>query len=255
MSSENANQCDAKLYQSKHNFVWGLAGEMIELLAPKPAERILDLGCGSGELTAQIAESGADVIGLDQSPDMLAQAIDRSPGIKFIQGDAHRFSLAQPADAVFSNAMLHWSTSPIDVIESVARNLKLGGRFVVEFGGRGNVFYLCAALEKASFKILGSAIKHPWYFPSISEFATLLETSGLEVCQAAMIDRPTQLEGPEGLRNWVRMFGNHWLSKIPTLQKDAFLDQAESLAKTDLCNEEIWYADYRRLRLVAIKRE
>jgi hypothetical protein len=123
----------------------------------------------------------------------------------------------------------------------------------VEFGGKGNVHYLASAIETACRLTLGETVALPWYFPSIAEFATLLEHHGLEVTQAALIDRPTPLEGEDGLRNWVRMFGDHWLSRVPSEQHDDFFGRVEDIARPTLYRDTVWYADYRRLRVVAAK--
>jgi trans-aconitate methyltransferase len=244
---------NAELYDDKHSFVWKLGSSVVELLAPKPGERILDLGCGTGQLTAQIAETGAEVVGLDNSPAMIEEARRLYPQLEFKKADAHDFDVAEPFDAVFSNAALHWITEPARVVCCIARALKPKGRVVVEFGGKGNVQYLANAIETACRLTLGETVSHPWYFPSIAEFANLLEHHGLEVTQAALIDRPTPLEGEDGLRNWVRMFGDHWLSGVPSEQHDDFFGRAEDIARPTLYRDSVWYADYRRLRVVARK--
>jgi trans-aconitate methyltransferase len=244
---------NAELYDEKHSFVWKLGSPVIELLAPQPSERILDLGCGLGQLTAQIAQSGAEVFGLDNSPAMIEEARRSYPHLPFREADAHDFDVAEPFDAVFSNAVLHWITEPNRVIECIARALKPKGRVVVEFGGKGNVRFLASAIETACRLTLGETVAHPWYFPSIAEFATLLEHHGLEVNQAALIDRPTPLEGEDGLRNWVSMFGDHWLSRVPKEQHDDFFEWTEHIARPALYRDVVWYADYRRLRVVAHK--
>ena len=249
----DGDQWKPELYDNKHSFVWKLASSVVELLAPRPGERILDVGCGTGQLTAQIAESGAEVVGLDNSPAMIEEARRLHPQVQFQLGDAHEFGVPEPLDAVFSNAALHWITEPENVVDCISRALKHDGRLAVEFGGQGNVRYLCNAIETACRAILGETVSHPWYFPSIAEFAALLERHGLEVTQAALIDRPTPLDGDDGLRNWVRMFGNHWLSRIPPQQHGKFFEQVDDIARPTLYRESSWRADYRRLRVVARK--
>lgn len=244
---------NAELYDNKHSFVWKLGSSVVDLLAPQPGERILDLGCGTGQLTAQIAEAGAEIVGLDNSPAMIEEARRLHPQLEFKQADAHDFDVAKPFDAVFSNAVLHWITEPARVVGCIARALKPKGRVVVEFGGKGNVQYLTSAIETACQFTLGETVSHPWYFPSIAEFATLLEHHGLEVTRAALIDRPTPLEGDDGLRNWVRMFGDHWVSRVPSQQHDEFFQRVESISRPTLYRKSVWIADYRRLRVVAHK--
>jgi trans-aconitate methyltransferase len=129
---------DAARYQSRHSYVFAHGESLIDLLKPQPGEHVLDLGCGSGQLTAKIAESGAEVIGIDRSEEMIAEARRNFPSLNFEVADAANFSLETPVDAVFSNAALHWVKNADGVAESVSRALRPTGRFVVEMGGKGN---------------------------------------------------------------------------------------------------------------------
>src|SRR5688572_27496888 len=140
---------DPDLYQSAHAFVWQRAADLIDILAPLPGERVLDLGCGTGQLTAQIADRGSRVLGIDRSPDMIAQARRNLPGLSFDVGDATSFTTDEPFDAVFSNATLHWVRPPEAAVERIRAALKPGGRLVAEFGGSGNVARICDALRRA----------------------------------------------------------------------------------------------------------
>lgn len=247
------DQWKPTLYDDKHSFVWKLGASVIELLAPHPGERILDLGCGTGQLTNQIAELGATVVGLDKSPAMIDEARRLYPDLEFQLSDAHSFEFTEPFDGVFSNAALHWINDPAKVVACITRSLRPKGRMAVEFGGHGNVHFLSQAIETASESIIGERIPHPWYFPGIAEFGSVLEQHGLEVIQAAMIDRPTSLEGDDGLRNWVQMFGQHWLTQIPTNKHAALFEQVEEIARPNLFRDSVWHADYRRIRVVARK--
>ena len=125
---------DSTLYDAKHSFVWKHGASLLELLAPKPGERILDLGCGTGHLTAEIAKAGALVVGLDSSPTMIETARSAYPQLTFVEADARNFTLDAPCDAVFSNAALHWIHDADAVARSVHQALKPGGRFVAELG-------------------------------------------------------------------------------------------------------------------------
>jgi trans-aconitate methyltransferase len=252
-NEQEDDQWRPTLYDEKHSFVWKLGASVIELLAPQPGERILDVGCGTGQLTAQIAESGATVVGIDNSPAMIEEARRLFPEVEFQRADAHAFSFDQQFDGVFSNAALHWISDPAMAARCISEVLKVDGRVAVEFGGKGNVRFLAQAIETASHELLGECRSHPWYFPSIAGFATVLEQHGIEVTQAAMIDRPTLLEGDDGLRNWVRMFGQHWLTQIPAEQHDGFLERVEVIARPNLFRDSHWHADYRRIRVQARK--
>src|SRR5579872_536148 len=138
---------DAKLYNDKHSFVWEKAKGVMELLAAKPGERILDIGCGTGHLTAEITSKGALVTGVDQSPAMIAEAKEKYPEIEFAVMDASAMTFQSEFDAVFSNAALHWIPDSEGVVRSVSRALKPGGRFVAEFGGKGNIRTVMRAIE------------------------------------------------------------------------------------------------------------
>jgi trans-aconitate methyltransferase len=243
---------DAGLYDGRHAFVWRHGAALVEVLAPQPGERVLDLGCGTGHLTAAIAAAGAHVVGLDHSADMLAQARHAYPHLDFLQGDARDFALGQPCDAVFSNAALHWVRPPEAVVRCVYAALKPGGHFVAEFGGHGNVAAVTAALRAAGR--LGVRSEVPaWYFPSVGEYAALLEAVGLEVRSAALFDRPTPLEGPSGLRDWVAMFARSALDAVPAERREEFLRAVEDAARPALYRDGGWFADYRRLRVVAVR--
>src|ERR1700690_2188618 len=130
---------DAKLYDDKHSFVWEKARGVVELLAPQPGERILDLGCGTGHLTAEIAAVGALTVGIDQSADMIAQARRQFPGLRFEVCDAREIPFTGEFDAVFSNAALHWIPEAEKVIRGVANGDQPNGELAAEMGGTGNI--------------------------------------------------------------------------------------------------------------------
>lgn len=243
---------DSALYDGRHAFVWKHGTSLIELLAPQPGERILDLGCGTGHLTALIAQAGTQAVGLDHSPEMLEQARAAYSALTFVQGDARDFAFAEPFHAVFSNAVLHWIKQPADVLRCVRQCLLPGGRFVAELGGRGNVRTIETALRTAAGRA-GVPFKEPlWFFPSVGEYGTLLEAAGLEVTFAALFDRLTPLEGKQGLRDWVRMFARSLFDAVPEERREAFLQTVEELVRPELCRDGSWVADYRRLRVVAV---
>lgn len=245
------NQWNTSLYDSKHGFVAEYGRSLLEILAVKPGETILDLGCGTGHLTAEIAGKGAKVIGIDASVEMIGTARRNYPDIRFEVADALDFSIEEPVDAVFSNATLHWIVEPDRAIDRIYRALKPGGRFVAEFGGKGNVGSIVEA-GKVILDKKGYSLQFPWYFPSIGEYAGRLEARGFEVIGARLFDRPTPLEnGEEGLKNWLRMFANGWLSPLSGEESDRVMEEAEILLKPKLFRGDGWIADYRRLQMIA----
>ena len=249
-------QWNAKLYEQKHSFVWQYGTEVLKILAPQPGELILDLGCGTAQLTAQIAAAGARVIGLDNSPAMIEQARINYPELRFEIADAQDFRFAEPFDAVFSNAVLHWVSAADRVARSLFLALKPGGRFVAEFGGRGCVREIRAA-GRAALSAIGLSPEdemNSWYFPSIAEYSSVLESQGLSVTSAWLFDRPTKLEdGEPGLRQWIRMFCNNFLNRIPQNRQDEFLAKWEDSLRPKLFRDGSWFVDYKRIRLVAVK--
>jgi len=249
-------QWNATLYDQQHAFVWQYGEDLVKLLAPQPGERILDLGCGTGHLTQQIAEAGARVIGIDSSPSMIEQARANFPAREFELADAEAFSFPEPFDAVFSNAALHWMKKADRVAECVSRALKTGGRFVAEFGGKGNVKEVLAAVQ-AALAAMGATQPqgvNPWFFPSVGEYSTLLEARGLSVVFASLFDRPTRLEDArEGMKQWLRMFGGDFLGKQPQEWQDQFCAHFEDAARPKLFRDGAWFVDYKRLRIVALK--
>ena len=245
---------NAELYDQKHSFVWKMAAALLDLLDAKPGERILDLGCGTGHLTEQIAASGAKVVGVDKSAEMIEQARQKHPAISFEVMDARQLAFPHPFDAVFSNATLHWITEPEKVIAGIAKILRPGGRFVAEFGGKGNVAELLAAKERAWHKVKLPASQNPWYYPSIAEYSAQLEKRGLEVTYATLFERPTALEdGARGLHNWLEMFGGVFLDELAPEQREPAMAAIEREARPTLFHDDHWVMDYRRLRVVAHK--
>src|SRR5215472_206521 len=254
VSSITANTWSPQHYQQGFSFVWRHGEELVNLLAPKPGERILDLGCGTGQLTAEIAKAGAEVIGIDSSPEMIGQARSNYPTLRFELADATRFRAVEPFDAVFSNAALHWIRDAGAAAATVAAALRPGGRFVAEFGGKGNVCSVVEALAAVSNEMGGNVSANPWYYPSLAEYATVLEANGLEVTYGVLFDRPTPLEGgAAGFRNWVEMFLKGILQTIPQSAHSEFVDRLERRLAPALFANGQWVLDYRRLRLIAFR--
>ncbi len=251
-----ATQWNPALYQASHSFVWEYGRELVELLVPQAGERILDVGCGTGQLTAEMANSGAQMVGIDNSPTMIAEARRNFPGLRFELLDVLSMPYADEFDAVFSNATLHWVREAGTAVAGIVRALKPGGRFVAELGGRGNVQSLLDAAFRAleSLGVLEPEILNPWYFPSVGEYTALLESHSLEVTYAVLFDRLTPLEGgARGLSDWVAMFGSCLSGTLDERQREEFLPLVERYAAPALLRDGTWHADYRRLRVVGRK--
>jgi trans-aconitate methyltransferase len=247
---------DSTLYDESFGIITRLGAGVFELLAPRPGERIIDLGCGTGALTAQIAAAGAEVVGIDASEAMIARARELYPHLRFEVARGEDFAVEVPVDAVFSNAALHWMFPPEVVAASVARALEPGGRFVAEMGGCGNIATIVAAVYQtlAEEGIPREQVRNPWYFPSIGAYASLLERAGFEVRFMQLFDRPTPLDDcPNGIADWLRMFGGDLLTVVPADRRTRVQERVNELTRPRLKREGRWVADYRRLRFMAVK--
>jgi trans-aconitate methyltransferase len=244
---------DTELYEARHAFVWRFGQGVFELLDAKAGERILDLGCGTGQLTEKIAACGAQVLGLDSSPDMVGQARQNYPNLQFALKDATALDFDGEFDAVFSNAVLHWVRDASGAARGIARALKPGGRFVAEFGGYGNVEQIESAVRQVVGRYLPQAPESRWYFPSIAEYAGVLDGNGLEVRLAELFDRLTPLEGEDGMENWIRQFAWSYFEPLTAGDRERALKEATEGLRPGLYRDGQWFADYRRLRVVAMK--
>ena len=242
---------NSESYTQKHSFVYQYGEGLLELLNPQPGERILDLGCGSGELTQQIAERGAQVIGIDSSAEMLAKAHAHFPALELYQMSATSFSFAESFDAIFSNAVLHWVPDYEGAVRQMATALKPGGRLVVEFGGQHNVSAITGAVSRALITY-GYAYKPFWFFPSIGEYTPVLERHGFAVRLAQHYDRDTLLADPQtGLTDWIEQFGPYFFEGVRVEDKAAMLEKVNEELRPTLFRNGRWYADYKRIRIVA----
>lgn len=242
---------DTQRYLDRHGFIIERGQALVELLAPRPGERILDLGCGTGDIAAAIAERGAEVVAVDASSAMVASARERFPALDFRVADAAELAFAGEFDAVYSHAVLHWVKRPADAARGIAGALKPGGRFIAEFGGHGNCALLEAAFARALDQVAGRAYLSPWYFPRLSEYAALLEASGLTVRAAWYFDLPTPLKGDDGLRQWLYQFLPDHLDGLAPAQCEGVLAATEAALRPAIWRDGAWWVDYRRLRVVA----
>ena len=243
---------DPKRYQAKHHYVTAAGADLVEVLDPQAGERVLDLGCGTGQLSAQIAATGAEVVGIDLSAEMIEAAREQFPSLSFAVGDARDFSFAEPFDAVFSNAALHWVKPPETALACIVACLGQGGRFVAELGGARNVATISRGLID-QLAARGFHPQSPWYFPRLGEYARLVEQAGLRVAYASHFPRPTPLEGESGLRDWMEMFAETLTEDVPSSMREELWDAVEAAVRPALYDDGGWHADYWRLRVVAYK--
>lgn len=241
---------DPERYARNARFVSELGTPLIELLSPRRGERVLDLGCGDGELTARLADTGCSVVGVDASAEQVAAA--RARGLDARVMDARRLEFRGEFDAVLSNAALHWIREADAVLAGVARALRPGGRFVAELGGEGNVRSVVDALTAAlGRRGVDARAVSPWYFPGVEEYRGRLERAGFGIDSIALIPRPVVLPGD--LRDWLETFAGSFSAALPEARRAAFLDEVRDSLRPRLCDAQgRWSVDYVRLRLRAV---
>jgi len=230
-------------------FVPALGAGVLEWLAPKGGERILDLGCGDGQLTAKLVAAGAEVVGVDASPAMVEGALGKGIDARVCNAEALPF--VSEFDAVFSNAALHWVRDQDAMLAGVQRALKPGGRFVAEMGGHGNVaailVALTAVLERHGCADLEDGVN---YYPSPQSYAARLAAHGFSVEEMQLIPRPTPL--PAGMHAWLTTFRKGVLDAVPEALRQTVVAETVALLEPALRDEEgNWKADYVRLRFLA----
>ena len=243
-------QWSAGSYDTHARFVSDLAAGVVEWLAPRAGERILDLGCGDGVLTAELRQLGAEVIGVDSSDEFVDAARARGLDARLMDGEALTFG--PEFDAVFSNAALHWMPKADAVAAGVMRALKPGGRFVAEFGGHGNVAAIVTAMRAIGERRGGDlSLANPWYFPAPQVYQALLERHGFGVRRIALIPRPVVLK--TGIEGWLMLFRKPFFAQFGAQAQQA-LEETIELLRPALCDADgNWTADYVRLRVEAVK--
>jgi trans-aconitate methyltransferase len=242
---------DPQAYATNARFVSDLGEPLLQLLEPQPGELILDLGCGDGALTEKIADYGCQVIGVDSSLAQLQASKRRK--LQAAVMDGHTLCFQRRFDAVFTNAALHWMKEPERVLDGVRLALKPRGRFVGEFGGKGNVETIRSALYAAlQRRGIEPAPVDPWYYPSPQEYSQLLSKAGFTAAYIELIPRPTQLPGD--ILAWLEIFAQPFTKAVPEQEQARFLQEVQNdLAARLRDGSGNWFADYVRLRFKAEK--
>jgi len=245
-----------ELYNDKHSYVYDYGENLIKLLDIKANERILDLGCGSGQLTYKISKLAKKTVGIDKSYEMIADAKSKFPGIEFQVADASNFKFDKKFDSIFSNAALHWVKDYKNAIKCMYEHLNPGGKVVVEFGGKGNVQIIVNQLRSA-LRNKGYGKQSDldlWYFPSIGEYSSELEAAGFRVVFAEHLDRPTELaDENSGIKDWISMFAEKFFSGVAENHMEEIKRVVQENVKEKCLINGKWIADYKRLRIIAVK--
>lgn len=246
---------DATLYDNKHKFVSNYGENLVSFLNPQKGEHILDVGCGTGDLAHDISTSGATVTGIDAAQSMIEAAKEKYPDIHFSVQDGEQFSFDPQFHAVFSNAAIHWMKNQQKVVQNCYAALLPSGRFVAELGGANNIQSIVDAIKEASdrLSIPYEAALFPWVFPTKEEMSKLLINAGFNVITIEHYERPTPLVGEDGIRNWLDMFSNNMFKKLTNNEKEAIYSECERILRPRIYKENIWVADYWRLRFIAQK--
>lgn len=246
---------NAEGYRDAYGFVTDFGAAAMDLLSVPAGSLVVDLGCGNGRLTPELVARGYRAIGVDDSPDMLEVARRDYPGLEFRQGNALAFELGDPADAIFSNSMLHWieDERQDELLAHIASQIRPGGEFVFECGGKGCGATVHEELAR-QFEARGLSYRMPFNFPTIGEYAPRLEAAGFDVTQAFLFPRPSAQVGEHGIRDWVRMFVTRPFEGMePALADEIILAAEEALAPV-LLRDGTWYVDYVRLRMRCVRR-
>lgn len=244
---------NAVLYDNKHEFVSKYGKVLIDLVNTSKDQVILDLGCGTGKLSVELAKNGAKVIGIDMSKDMLEKAKLNYPTIEFNFADATELNYENYFDTVFSNAVLHWIKDHRKLLKSVYKALKTKGKLICEFGADRCAYHIQSAFKEV-YENLGYTYISPFSYKNSEEYRKLLVEIGFKVEKVIDFDRPTPLEdGEKGLRNWITQFYSSNLEHISNEDKEKILSTVEERLRPILFKDGVWIADYRRIQVVAIK--
>ena len=243
---------DPDRYAAHARFVSDLGAPVVELLAPRPGERVLDVGCGDGALTAKLAAAGCRVVGIDASPEQVRAA--RGRGLDARVADVTALGFRGEFDAAFSNAALHWVRDPDAALASIHRALAPGGRLVAELGGHGCVASIRAAFgEVLARRGVDAERLNPWYFPTAEEYRGRLDAAGFDVDSLRLFPRPTPL--PSDVTDWLETFAQPYLAGVPDAGRPAVLrEMRERLDPVLRAPDGGWVADYVRLRFAATRR-
>ena len=245
------SEWNAALYDNKHDFVAEYGKGLLEFVPRDKGLSVLDLGCGTGTLTAKLAESAGKVIGVDSSESMIARAEAQYPDIDFMVSDALSLPFDNQFDVVFSNAVFHWIKNHDALLDNVRRVLKPGGMLICEFGAAGNIAAIENAFRKAC-RDFGYGFEAKFNFPTSGRFAEMLKNHGFVIERVYDFDRPTPLkDGENGLADWIRQFYAYEIEAVPEDEIRGIIGKVGELTREALWNGSEWVADYRRLRAVA----
>jgi trans-aconitate 2-methyltransferase len=223
---------DPKAYEKSSCAQQRWAEELLSKIPVRGDERILDIGCGDGKITAEIAQlvPRGSVIGLDNSAEMLSFAGARfpplgRPNLVFQYGDASELKYDDEFDLVLSFACLHWVRDHGPVLEGIKRSLKMGGKVLMQFGGRGNAAAILEVVDglisEEKWSGYFEGFRFPYGFFGPDEYRTWLEGAGLRALRVELVAKDMVQMGWEGLASW---FKTTWLPYIERVPEDLRMD-------------------------------
>ena len=253
---------DAVKYRSAsaHQKQWGHT--VISGLVLRGDETILDLGCGDGLLTAQLAGfvPHGCVLGIDASPDMISHASQlTAPNLAFRRMDAAEMDFAHQFDLIFSNAALHWVPDHRRLLIASLAALKPGGAIRWNFGGVGNCANLIVSLEAVMalppYAALFADFAWPWFMPGRDEYVAMLDAAGFRDVQVTLENRDKLFPSSTELIAWMdQPCLVPFLSHLPTNVRAGFrqrvIDEMLARCRRDdgSCFETFRRLDVRALR-------
>ncbi|MCH3963889.1 MAG: methyltransferase domain-containing protein [Clostridium sp.] len=242
---------NSKLYDSKHDFVAEYGKDLLEFIQDDRTQKILDLGCGTGVLTAEIAKLCDYVLGIDSSSEMIEKARQAYPNLDFQVMDALEIPCEQKWDVVFSNAVFHWISNHDLLLRKIKDSLKSPGKLICEFGAYGNIKIIEQGFS-AVLQDMGITYNSRFTFPTVDTFSQLLIKNGFSIKKIYDFDRPTPLKnGNKGLYNWAMQFFEADLERFSASEQNLILKNLMAKVRDELWNGTCWIADYRRLRVIA----
>ncbi len=212
------------------------AEELIGKLGLQGAERVLDLGCGDGKVTAAIARRvpRGSVVGIDSSPEMIAFARTSFPGdqygnLRFAVMDMRELAFDGEFDVVYSSAALHWVREQERVLAGIRRALRPSGRALLQMGGRGNAAHILAVLDhmvaEPAWREYFVNFPFPYTFPDTAEYRTLLGNTALHPRRVDIIPKEMVHRTREDCAAWIRTTWLPYLERLPEGLRERFIDE------------------------------
>ena len=219
-------------YAANSSIQQSWARELIARLDLRGDERILDVGCGDGKVTAEIARAvpRGVVVGIDASPEMVRFArktFRKHPQLEFQAMDARKIQSPRRFDLIFSNATLHWVDDHQAVLRGMAAVLEPGGKLIVSCGGKGNAqdVFLALRPEMRQKRWAGHFRKmpRPYFFYSPADYEKWLPECGFKIQNVALVPKDAAYSGPEGFAAWLRTTWLPYVQRVPENQREEFI--------------------------------